>query len=303
MPPRAAKTPPVQLTPDQKVMLVRKDPDALNIVIDPKHPLYQRRAHNDPPAWMIQSAIDHGIITPIKIRKGPVIDGVQTWDVVVGRMRVKSARAANKIRREQGLMGMTVACEEFRGSDEEAQALIAIENEHRVATDPMTRAETAAQAIKFGASEAKVMNDNVWTRAQLDAHLALLNVSPKVQAAVMEGRLQLAAVPKIAKLTRDDQDVQIDKLAASGKTGPREVDNAITADNPGTKVERPAKPARPKPLKPRPEVEAKLKALEKQAEADIGAGANPRVSAKTAGMIRALKWVLGQAIDLEAGSA
>ena len=97
--PAAKKLSPIQLTPDQRVVLVRKDPDALHIVTETGHPLYQRRAHNDPPAWMVQSALDNGIIPPIKIRKGPVVAGLQPWDVVVGRMRVKSARAANNIRR------------------------------------------------------------------------------------------------------------------------------------------------------------------------------------------------------------
>lgn len=299
---RSAKTPEIQRTPDQRQMIVRKDPEALTIVIEKGHPLYQRRAHNDPPAWMVASALEHGIFTPIIVRKGPIVGGVQTWDVVCGRMRVKSARKANEMRRADGKMGMTIPCIEFKGTDEEAVRLMAAENEHRIATDPMTRAETAAQEMRFGASEAKVMNDNVWTRATFEAHMALLRVTPRVQAAVQEGRLQLAAVAAIAKLTRSEHDDELERLLSAGKVGPREVANAVDAAHPDS-VEKPAvaKPARAKPLRSRKVVEAKLAELDKALTADVGRGVARHLTAKTAGMVRALKWVLGEADTLEAG--
>src|SRR5687768_14011038 len=70
----------VSLTPTSRSMIQHIDPDALNLVVDPKHLLYQKDAANDPPEWMVMSAMDHGIFTPITIRKGPVVANVQTWD-------------------------------------------------------------------------------------------------------------------------------------------------------------------------------------------------------------------------------
>lgn len=268
-------------------MVQNIDPDALNIVTDPSHILYQKDAANDPPEWMVMSAFDHGIFTPITIRKGPVKAGVQTWDIVVGRKRTKSARRANAMRRAKGLMNMTIPCVEFKGTDAEALALMAAENAHRSVPDAMTRAEAAATALKFGATEAKVMNDNLWTRTQLDQHLALLRVSPRVQATVMDGKMQLAAVPKLAKLGRAEQDEAVEKLIAAGKTGPREVDNAVTADNPGSKLERPTKP---KPLRTRKAIDS----MTKSATAALEKTKTATARAEITGIIKALEWMTGE---------
>ena len=164
-------------------------------------------------------------------------------------------------------MPISVACDVARGSEQDAARLVAVLNQ-RIPVDALTRAATAAQALKFGASEAQVCSDNNWTRADLARHLDLLECESAVQAAVSAGRLDLRAVPEIRKLPRADQAAAVEKLAEAGKSGAREVRNEVSKTHPETKVPR---------MRTRKQIEARI------AEKGLSAGARA-----------ALHWVLGE---------
>lgn len=233
----------------------------------------------EPPAWFVESIRQHGVQESIIVRRGPTVRGQIRYEVVDGRQRVLAARLVNKERKAASQMPIVVKCDVFRGTEVEAARMIAVLNEHRVPVDARTKAETAAQALKFGASEQQVCNDNNWTKADLRRYLDLLECVPEVQTAVQEGRLALAAVPKLRQLERADQVEQVAALTADDKIGPREVAAVVGRAKPEVAAPR---------MRRRATIEAKA--------GELAALTSPNRS--QAGMLAALRWVLGESEDI-----
>ena len=66
------------------------DPDLLVIVDTPGHPLYQPARNQKPlDEAMIRSIMQDGVLSPIKVVRGPQVRGQWTLEVVYGRQRVR----------------------------------------------------------------------------------------------------------------------------------------------------------------------------------------------------------------------
>lgn len=200
------------------------DPNKLTIVTDPANVLCQKIRNETPtPKWLVNSILRNGVTTPIKARRGAVVDGVYQMEVVVGRQRVKAAREANKILVKQGKDPVTVKVESVVGSDEYMLFLMQSENSERVEMSALERAETAAMAINRGTPEIKVITDSFrGSKADFDRHMALLSCAPEVVAAVEDGRVSIKAIDTFTELPREKQVAVLNHMEAEGKTGPRE---------------------------------------------------------------------------------
>lgn len=199
------------------------DPNRLVIVTDPGNVLCQEVRNRTPtPEWLVLSIMALGVTTPIQVRRGPKVDGEFTYEVVVGRQRVKAAREANKRLLKARRDPVFIKTEVVQGTDEDMLALIRSENV-RVDMTPLERAETAKISIAKGVAETKVINDSFrGSKAEYERHMALLACHPSVVAAIEDGRLALKAVDTFTELTRDDQGALLERMVAEGKTGPRE---------------------------------------------------------------------------------
>lgn len=199
------------------------DPNRLVIVTDPGNVLCQEVRNRTPtPEWLVLSIMSLGVTTPIQVRRGPKVDGEFTYEVVVGRQRVKAAREANKRLIKAHKPPVFVKVEVVQGTDEDMLALMRSENV-RVDMTPLERAETAKISISRGVSEIKVINDSFrGSKAEYERHMALLACHPGVIAAIEDGRLALKAVDTFTELTRGDQEALLERMVAEGKTGPRE---------------------------------------------------------------------------------
>lgn len=212
--------------------LHRFDPNRLVIVTDPENVLCQEVRNRTPtPEWLVRSIMALGVTTPIQVRRGPKIDGEFTYEVVVGRQRVKAAREANKRLVKAGREPVLIKVEVVQGTDEDMLALIRSENV-RVDMSPLERAETAQLSVSRGVSVTKVINDSFrGSKADYERHMALLACHPDVVAAIEDGRLAVKVVDTFTELTRGDQEVLLERMVAEGKTGPREAKNiAATAE-------------------------------------------------------------------------
>lgn len=104
------------------------DPEDLVLILDPAHPLYDRRVHLPPDEPTVRNIMALGVLETILIHKDP-----ETGDVIVvdGRRRVINAREANRRLHDLGkepilvpalpkradkgsLAGMMVAANEIR---------------------------------------------------------------------------------------------------------------------------------------------------------------------------------------------
>lgn len=210
------------------------DPNRLVIVTDPNNVLCQEVRNRTPtPEWLVISIMQPnlGVTTPIQVRRGPKVDGEFTYEVVVGRQRVKAAREANKRLIKARKPPVFVKAEVVQGTDEDMLELMRTENV-RVDMTPLERAETAKISIARGVSEIKVINDSFrGSKAEYERHMALLACHPGVVAAVEDGRLSIKAVDTFTELSRDDQGALLERMVAEGKTGPKEARTiAATAD-------------------------------------------------------------------------
>lgn len=260
--------------------LHRFDPNRLVIVTDTGNVLCQEVRNRTPtPEWLVCSIMALGVTTPIQVRRGPKIDGEFTYEVVVGRQRVKAAREANKRLVKAGREPVLIKVEVVQGTDEDMLALIRSENV-RVDMSPLERAETAQLSVSRGVSVTKVINDSFrGSKADYERHMALLACHPSVVAAIEDGRLAVKVVDTFTELTRDDQEVLLERMVSEGKTGPREAKNIAataeeTLENNGTG--RPGEEPRTKKGTPKPKlrkVEEIVARLAKMSQFDLDAWA------------------------------
>jgi ParB family chromosome partitioning protein len=290
--------------------LHRFDPNRLVIVTDPGNVLCQEVRNRTPtPEWLVLSIMALGVTTPIQVRRGPKVDGEFTYEVVVGRQRVKAAREANKRLIKARQPPVLIKVEVVQGTDEDMLALMRSENV-RVDMTPLERAETAKISISKGVSELKVINDSFrGSKAEYERHMALLACHPGVVAAIEDGRLSIKAVDTFTELTRDDQGALLERMVAEGKTGPREARTiAATAEEtlehngtgrPGDEPKTRTKSTGPKTRRAQ-EIADRLAALEAVSpdeESDEGFAWHIRET-----RIQELKWALGDDDSLATAS-
>lgn len=292
------------------------DPNRLVIVTDPGNVLCQEVRNRTPtPEWLVLSIMALGVTTPIQVRRGPKVDGEFSYEVVVGRQRVKAAREANKRLLKARRDPVFIKTEVVQGTDEDMLALIRAENV-RVDMTPLERAETAKTSIARGVAEIKVINDSFrGSKADYDRHMALLACHPGVVAAIEDGRLSIKAVDTFTELTRGDQEALLDRMVAEGKTGPREAKNiAATAEEtlqnngtgrPGEEPKTRTKSTAPKARNAQ-EIADRLAALEVLPDVDWGDGVNQESEVTAAireARIQELRWALRDDDALATASA
>lgn len=194
------------------------DPEALHLVDDPKHPLYDERIHLPLDEGMVLNIMDQGVIEPVVVWKDP--DTGLTC-VVDGRQRVRHTIEANRRLAESGKLALRVPAVPRKGSAiRMAQAMVST-NEIRRDDSPLAKAKKMVAltemghddqdlALLFGCSTQTVRNT-----------LGLLDVVQEAQDALEAGKITAGQARDLRKLKPEAQRERVEKLvdAGEGKVG------------------------------------------------------------------------------------
>lgn len=198
--------------------LLRWNPEALVIITDRKHPLYDPRADMPLDEGMVLNVKALGVLQPIIVRRNGERDGVAIMEVVAGRQRVRAAREANKrLAAEGSTLRHLVPGIVKRADDVTLFATIIAENEARQDTTPMGRANMLSRLLAMGASEADAAVAFKVAPSTIRNWLGLLDCDKSVQQAVESGALPATtAAQEFSRMPREEQATKLAELIASG---------------------------------------------------------------------------------------
>lgn len=193
------------------------DPDDLVIVgLDtsdgPEHPLFDERAKLPVSEAFVKNVCVHGVLEPVLVRK----DGGRVL-VVAGRQRVKAARAANVLLRDEGSEAIEVPVMLRRGGDAVMAGVMISENEVRCADELATKLKKLERLVAQGWHEDDLAVAFGVSAQTVRSWLSLTEASKEVKTAVSAGLLSATAGAKIAALPRSDQAGAVEAATKDGK--------------------------------------------------------------------------------------
>lgn len=274
------------------------DPETLTIIDDPSHALFDERHALELDPEMVKNIKEMGVIKPIVIKKGPVVDGKPQILVVDGRQRTAHARQANKELRAEGAAEdrlVLVPAIYRRGGDEDGQAVMAAANSYNRTESPTMLGRKLVRLTNAGRPDQWLCNHFKLSVADLERHRRLVEMDESVQKAVDAGDFSIKAIDSLERLPPKKQAEAVEALKNSGKSGPRETKQVVDAANP---EHQPA----PAPAAPEEKGPKRLgsKAVERQiAEYERRAGQADNEMAKRAYAvaIAALRLTLGHGAE------
>jgi ParB family chromosome partitioning protein len=191
------------------------DPDNLLIIEDKDHALYDPRIEKPLSEPFVRSIMARGVLEPVIVRK----NGEQP-EVVDGRQRVRGAREANRRLRAEGASPVSIPILLWRGDDGAAFETAIVLNEQREDDTPLARAKKANILLQRGRSDSDVAEIFGVSTVTIRAWVELLDLHPKVQAAVEQGQISASnAVSKLGTLPREKQIEVLTELGAHGNNG------------------------------------------------------------------------------------
>lgn len=189
------------------------DPDALTLVTDESHPLFDRRALLAPDESMVRNIRHHGILETVLVYKDPETGAVL---VVDGRRRVIAAREANRRLREEGLEIVLVPAIPKRSKAADLAGMMASTNEIRRGDSAVNRAEKMQRMRDIGRDDETIALDFGVDVATVRASLRLLECCADVRNALEADQITITAAIRLSKLSPDAQRVKVRKLIEAG---------------------------------------------------------------------------------------
>lgn len=188
-------------------------PDALKIVDDPTHPLYDERINLPLDEAMVLNIMTLGVKEPILVWKDP-----ETGEVLVvdGRQRVAHAIEANRRLGARGEPLLQVPGVPQRGDAERMGDLMISMNEARRADSPMTRARKMQSFAGRGYSDSRLAVIFACSEANVRSLLSVLDCTKAVQNAVDAGQINITHAKALAKLEPADQRAKVAELIVAG---------------------------------------------------------------------------------------
>ncbi len=203
------------------------DPDAVELVEDPDHPLYDPTVKDPPPDELVDSMRnpDIGQLQAIVI----VTDGGHAL-CAVGRNRLKAAR----IIKHEYDRKFLIRCKVRKapgGKLDKIANLIPVENNIRKVEKPSQRADGMQRLLNRGRTKEEVASFyGLKSVRQVDNVLALLDCAESVVAAADAGVITMDVVGKISKKPRAEQTKLLaemrEKKATRGKAAEKALEGA-----------------------------------------------------------------------------
>lgn len=214
------------------------DPAELVLVTDESSPLYDKRVHLPLDEAMVENMLVLGVLEPITVKRDTETGKIE---VVIGRQRVKAARAANERLRAAGRPVINIPAHIVKTDDPLTLAgMIVSENENRQPDTPLGRAEKMVRLQQYGADVDRLAVFFGCSTQTVKSTLALLDCCATVRKAVEAGKVGVGHAVKLSKLEPDEQRERVARLlevATPGHAGVREK-RAIVHDGPRMKTKR-----------------------------------------------------------------
>ncbi|MCA7985186.1 ParB/RepB/Spo0J family partition protein [Burkholderia vietnamiensis] len=194
------------------------EPDALTLITDPNHALFDRRALHEPDEALVLNIMHHGVIETITVAK----DAETGQTIVVdGRRRTIATREANKRLIAQGLKPHRIPALPRRDGMAALTSMMVSTNEIRRPDSIINRAEKMAGMRQRGFSDEEIARDFGIEPSTVDRNLRLLDCCAAVRDAVEAEHITATAALKLARLSPDEQRTKVAALiaAADGKDG------------------------------------------------------------------------------------
>lgn len=158
---------------------------------------------------LVASIAQHGVRQAILVRKYGRDPRVF---VVAGRRRVRAAREANKLLKDDSKILVRCIPDSY-----DALASLAIENEYRAENTPMARARLAARMAARGDDDQKICNTLNVSRSGLRVWRDALAAIDAVQQAADQKDIALAVCAEIGKLAPSEQPEALARAIADGR--------------------------------------------------------------------------------------
>jgi ParB family chromosome partitioning protein len=212
------------------------DPDELTVVgLDtddgPEHPLYDERVHLPLDQGLVDNITSLGVLETVLVRKNG--DRVE---VVDGRRRVLHAREANKQNKFKGDDRISVPLTIRRETEQSGfLGVIISANRHRHDDNPLLSAKKAGRLINMGKTEDDAARYFGVSRVAIGQWLKLLDLAPKVQRAIEQGKIAASAAATLVDMTHAEQEAKLEELIAAGATSVQEAKRQQQARRGGKK--------------------------------------------------------------------
>lgn len=197
-----------------KTNVLSFETDALTIITDPAHSLYDERIQLPLDEAITLNIMALGVREPILVWKDPETGKVL---VVDGRQRVRHAIEANRRLAERGEPPILVPGVAQRGTLETMSDLMIAMNEARRDDPPMTKARKMAAFVGRGYSDSRLATIFACSQVTVRNTLALLDSTKAVQDAADTGKITLTHAKALAKLNPEEQRAKVADLVAAGK--------------------------------------------------------------------------------------
>nr|WP_249180469.1 hypothetical protein [Burkholderia vietnamiensis] len=197
------------------------DPNDFELVVDPSHPLYDRRVHQEPNPKTVLNYRAIGVRKPVLFYKDP-----ETGKnlVIDGRTRVINARELNRQLIAAGEPPITIPAipQKFiNDGGKSFSAVMVSTNEIRKEDSPINRAEKMARMLNIGHTEDTVAVHFGVEVPTVRQQLKLLDCTSAVRDALEADQITVSNALKLAKLTPEQQREKVAAVisAADGKEG------------------------------------------------------------------------------------
>lgn len=210
------------------------DPDEVVLVEDKNHPLYDERVHKPFDEFLVRSIEKHGVLQSILLRRNGDL-----LEVAIGRQRIKAAREVNRRRREEGRPPIRVPASFRRGEDKDFITAGIAENERRSADAVLIKAAKANRALNHGSTMEELADDFGVVPATIINWLKLLELHPRILAAVSRGDVRYTVAMRLTKLPREQQMAKFKRLCKAGPSTANALRVVV-----GGKLERVCPPSR-----------------------------------------------------------
>ncbi len=193
------------------------DPDDLTVIgVDtddgPEHPLWDGRIELPIEDATVINIMAMNVRQAVLVRKNGTVP-----EVTEGRRRVLDAREANRRLIKLGEEPMLIPVMLAKGDDNLMEEIGISLNEHRVDDGLMTKVDKAVRMLsRNGENVAKAASAFGVTTQTIRTWVKIAGVSSNVRKAIDDGSISASAAAKLAPLTRQEQDEELEKLTTNG---------------------------------------------------------------------------------------
>ncbi len=185
-----------------------------SIAHNPRNP----RADYDDVADLAASVAQVGVLQPLGVVRYETFlthypaheqdIGTCDWVALNGNRRLAAAKKA-------GLNEVPVHVLDRLGRDDHMDESVLIENIHREALPPLREAEAIRRLVERHGSQRAAANRIAKTNGYVSQRLALLKLTPELQAAFVGGELRVEDARRIAKMSPEEQAAEWERLQAA----------------------------------------------------------------------------------------